>query len=178
MSYEHVPPSKKEKVFRVLVLATPNVMLSSNIERGTAVEAAIAILACECVASPDRTGFGGGFVALIYRHETRKIESLIATERSPMHSSEKSNAESRIRYVGVPGMLKGLWEMYIRYETTKSWKHLLHGTLELARDYVKDNSEVTKTLQGNLKLSKLINNKKLTETIKILINNEPKELEY
>lgn len=92
-----------------------------------------------------------------------------------MHSSEKSNAESRIRYVGVPGMLKGLWEMYIRYETTKSWKHLLHGTLELARDYVKDNSEVTKTLQGNLKLSKLINNKKLTETIKILINNEPKE---
>lgn len=141
-------------------------------ERGTAVETAIAILACECVASPGKTGFGGGFVALIYRHETRQIESLVATERSPKHESEKSNSESRIKYVGVPGMLKGLWAMYTRYETTKPWKHLLHGTLELASEYVKDNSEITKTLEDN---AKLINSKKLKETLTILMNNEPKE---
>lgn len=124
----------------------------------TAVEVAIAILACECVASPENTGFGGGFVAMIYRQKTGTVETLIATESS--YIAELPD-EDPIHTVGVPGMLKGLWEMYKRYETSTSWSSLMKESYALAKEYAKGGNQVI--------------HPQLLETIEVIMYNEPKE---
>lgn len=135
----------------------------------TAVEVAIAILACECVASPEYTGFGGGFVAMIYRKKTDTVETLIATEWS--HIAELPGEEP-IHFVGVPGMLKGLWEMYKRYETSMGWDSLMKGAHQLAKEYAEGNQKRTKEFGDD---ENLILSKRLQETIDVVMYHEPKE---
>lgn len=139
-------------------------------QKGTAVEVAIAVLACECVASPEITGFGGGFVALIYRSSTGEVESMIATEKS--HIVEFPGTEA-IHTVGVPGMLKGLWEMYNRYETSISWNNLIRGAFDLASEHDKNNDEHANKFESEKR--HLILSNPLLQTVTAIMNNEPKE---
>lgn len=130
---------------------------------------AIAILACECVASPGRTGLGGGFVAMIYRQKTGLVETLIATEKA--YLAELPN-DKQIHKVGVPGMLDGLDEMYKRYGTTMGWDRLIDGAYDLAKKYAENNDELLKEY-GEFK--HLIKSAQLQETLEDIMYNEPKE---
>lgn len=136
-------------------------------------EVALAVLACECVESPDKTGFGGGLVAMIYRHETKLVETLIATERSHIRNISKEITE--INQVGVPGLLKGMWEMYTRYDTTKPWKSLLQGAYKVAESYAIDNRELINKFKKHEHAKYLILSKTLRDSLKTLIDHEPKE---
>lgn len=132
-------------------------------------EVAIAILACECVASPGSTGLGGGFVAMIYRQKTGIVETLIATEKAYLAEMPNDNP---IHRVGVPGMLEGLGEMYKRYETTMGWDRLISGAYKLAKKYAENNDEL---LEEHKEFKHLIKSQQLQETLEDIMYNEPKE---
>lgn len=132
-------------------------------KKGTAVEIAIAILACECVASPDLTGLGGGFVAMIYNHAEDTIDTLIATESS--HLSHLDNNAEDVKKAGVPGMLMGLRSLHQHYSSTMEWQNLLEGACELASEYAEDNQEL---MNKYPKYKHLILSKELNRTFETI----------
>lgn len=110
-----------------------NILQNHN---GTAVDAAIATLFCEGVAVPQSMGLGGGFFATIYNKADNNVETLIARERAPLaaHANMYANMSevTGILSVGVPGELKGYWEMHQKYGRI-DWKTLIEPSIELCK---------------------------------------------
>lgn len=134
-------------------------------------EAAIAILACECVASPGKTGFGGGFVALIYNQKTKAVHSLIATETAILNA-DQANFNNPMHAVGVPGLVKGMWEMYSHFDSTMKWKTLMYGAYNLAKKYANNDEEL---LRENPEYKHLILSKQLFKTVETIMD-KPNDL--
>lgn len=77
--------------------AAPCADVAINIlkRNGSAVDAAIAALFCEGVASPQSMGLGGGFLMTIYIKETGEIETLNARETAPAAATKDMYAKNR-----------------------------------------------------------------------------------
>ncbi|XP_024939559.1 glutathione hydrolase 1 proenzyme isoform X2 [Cephus cinctus] len=144
-------------------------MLAKN---GSAVDAAIAALICEGIASLHSTGLGGGFFMTIWDAETEAAYSLDARETAPGNATENMYLENTTlsQYgglaVAVPGELLGYWEAHQRFGKL-TWSELFEPNIELC--YI--GSYVTNYLASYL-LNKKENIKAEPTLAEILINPE------
>ncbi|XP_012280874.1 glutathione hydrolase 1 proenzyme-like [Orussus abietinus] len=124
-------------------------MLEKN---GSAVDAAIAALLCEGVASLHSMGLGGGFLMTIWDGKNKVADYLDARETAPLGSREnmfeKNNVSSLTGglAVAVPGELLGYWEAHQKYGKLP-WKELFTPVIKLCAT----GSKVTKYLMNYLK---------------------------
>ncbi|XP_071652138.1 glutathione hydrolase 1 proenzyme isoform X2 [Temnothorax longispinosus] len=108
-------------------------ILSRN---GSAVDAAIAALLCEGVASLHSMGLGGGFLMTIWDAKSKTADYLDARETAPMAATEDmfdGNAKLAMYgglAVAVPGELMGYWEAYKKYGKLP-WSELFEPTIKL-----------------------------------------------
>ncbi|XP_029670712.1 scoloptoxin SSD14-like [Formica exsecta] len=108
-------------------------MLARN---GSAVDAAIAALLCEGIASLHSMGLGGGFLMTIWDPKTKTADYLDARETAPMAATEDmfdGNAHLAMyggKAVAVPGELMGYWEAYKKYGKL-SWSELFEPAIKL-----------------------------------------------
>lgn len=114
--------------------------IGSNILKkgGSAVDSAIATLACEGVAIPASTGIGGGFLMTIYIRKNQTSVTLNAREVAPLHASENMyGSDPELSYKGglavaVPGELRGYWYAHKRFGVLP-WKEILQPVIDLCR---------------------------------------------
>ncbi|XP_065081880.1 glutathione hydrolase 1 proenzyme-like [Ochlerotatus camptorhynchus] len=120
---------------------------------GSAVDAAISLMLCEELTSPQSTGIGGGFLATVYNRETGVVESLDAREMAPSAAKEDmfvGNGDAAVEgglAIATPGVIKGFWELHQRYGKLK-WKELFEPVIQLARDGVKVSQFLVSALQS------------------------------
>ncbi|XP_029048723.2 glutathione hydrolase 1 proenzyme-like [Osmia bicornis bicornis] len=107
------------------------------IRGGSAVDAAIAALLCEGVASLHSMGLGGGFLMTIW--DGKKASYLDARETAPskadkdMFQGDAKLSQRGGLAVAVPGELLGYWEAHRRYGKLP-WSELFEPTISLCHD--------------------------------------------
>lgn len=105
-------------------------------KNGTAVDAAIAALFCNGVVTMQSMGLGGGFLMTIYKKDERKAYFLNAREKAPLkaknelYKDNQSISRNGALAIGVPGELKGYWELYQRFGTL-AWKDLIQPSVDI-----------------------------------------------
>ncbi|XP_011144362.1 glutathione hydrolase 1 proenzyme isoform X2 [Harpegnathos saltator] len=105
---------------------------------GSAVDAAIAALLCEGIASLHSMGLGGGFLMTIWDAKNEKADFLDAREAAPSAAKENmfdGNAELAMYgglAVAVPGEVMGYWEAHQKYGRLK-WSELFEPAIELCK---------------------------------------------
>ncbi|XP_011255278.1 glutathione hydrolase 1 proenzyme [Camponotus floridanus] len=105
-------------------------------KNGSAVDAAIAALLCEGVASLHSMGLGGGFLMTIWDAKNKTADYLDARETAPMAATEDmydGNAHLAMYgglAVAVPGELMGYWEAHQKYGRLL-WSELFAPTIKL-----------------------------------------------
>ncbi|XP_012526690.1 glutathione hydrolase 1 proenzyme [Monomorium pharaonis] len=108
-------------------------ILSRN---GSAVDAAIAALLCEGIASLHSMGLGGGFFMTIWDAKSKTADYLDARETAPLAATEDmfdGNAHLAMYgglAVAVPGELMGYWEAYNKYGKLP-WAELFEPAIKL-----------------------------------------------
>ncbi|KAL2103986.1 hypothetical protein ACEWY4_000854 [Coilia grayii] len=106
-------------------------------KQGSSVDAAIAAALCLGIVHPHTSGLGGGGVMLV--HDIRKNESRVIDfhETAPSAIREEmlqSDLEEKPGVlVGVPGMLKGMYEAHQLYGRLP-WKDVVTMAADVARD--------------------------------------------
>ena len=84
-----------------------------ELQNGTAVDAAIAVLFCNGLISSHSMGIGGGFLMTVYERQKGRVTTIDAREAAPAKATEDmyhSNATLSANgglAVGVPGEIKG-----------------------------------------------------------------------
>lgn len=142
-------------------------ILSKN---GTAVDAAIAALLCEGIASLQSMGLGGGFLMTIWDAKSKKAAYLDARETAPSAATENmfdGNAHLAMYgglAVAVPGELMGYWEAHKEYGRLP-WAELFDPAIKLCET----GSRVTNYLAAYL-VEKEPMIKKESSLAEILIN--------
>ena len=121
----------------VAVDSVPCSTVGRNIllQRGTAVDAAIAVLFCNGVVTSQSMGIGGGFIMTIHLANGTAL-SLVAREMAPAASTRDMfrNSSSLLgpRSGGVPGEVRGYWEAKQRLGSPHvSWAELVQPAIEL-----------------------------------------------
>ncbi|KAF7997295.1 hypothetical protein HCN44_005572 [Aphidius gifuensis] len=124
-------------------------MLKKN---GSAVDAAIATLLCEGVASLHSMGLGGGFLMTIWDASKKKSVFLNARETAPA-ASHKNMFEGNAtlsqfggKAIGIPGELLGYWEAH-KYYGKLPWRELFLPTIELCENGIVVNEYLANTLR-------------------------------
>ncbi|CAK9822860.1 Glutathione hydrolase 1 proenzyme [Anthophora retusa] len=118
---------------------------------GSAVDAAIAALLCEGVASLHSMGLGGGFLMTIWDAYTKTADYLDARETAPyaahedMFQGDPNLAMYGGLAVAVPGEVRGYWEAHQKYGKLP-WSDLFEPTISLCAT----GSRVTKYLSSYL----------------------------
>ncbi|KAJ9575156.1 hypothetical protein L9F63_025893, partial [Diploptera punctata] len=111
---------------------------------GSAVDAAIAVLFCQGVADPHRSGIGGGMYMLIYQREKRsgsfhRCSRISAKLAHADMFQENRNGSLKVKICGmsiaVPGELLGLWEAHKRFGVIP-WKELVEPSIHLCEEGV------------------------------------------
>ncbi|KAL8577143.1 hypothetical protein ACOMHN_052445 [Nucella lapillus] len=104
--------------------------------QGNAVDAAVATVLCGGVLNGHSSGIGGGSFIVVYNRTTRQATTFNARETAPgfatedMYVNDPSQSVIGGKAVGVPGELKGLWEIHQRYGRVP-WATLLQPTIDL-----------------------------------------------
>lgn len=81
-------------------------------------------------------GIGGGFVGNIYKSKDKKAYSVNAREVAPlkvradMFKTEQDTYKGPLS-IGVPGEIKGYWELYKRFGGSVPWKDLIEPSIKL-----------------------------------------------
>lgn len=123
---------------------------------GNIFDAAIATLFCNGIATAQSMGIGGGFVMNLYVHSERKAFTLNSKEMAPFAVTEdmfKSADEYMFgpQTIGVPGEVKGYWELYNRYASKKfSWKQLVEPSIKVCESELKLSKHMFDFLQPRL----------------------------
>ncbi|XP_054010591.1 glutathione hydrolase 1 proenzyme-like [Hylaeus anthracinus] len=105
---------------------------------GSAVDAAIAALLCEGVASLHSTGLGGGFLMTIWDARTKTADYLDARETAPAAARENMfQGDPKLSMYGglaiaVPGELYGYWEAHKKYGKIL-WYDLFQPSIALCK---------------------------------------------
>ncbi|XP_011867582.1 PREDICTED: gamma-glutamyltranspeptidase 1-like [Vollenhovia emeryi] len=103
---------------------------------GSAVDAAIAALLCESVASLHSMGLGGGFFMTIWDAKSKTADFLDARETAPLAATEKMyDGNARLSMYGglavaVPGELMGYSEAHKKYGRLP-WPELFEPAIKL-----------------------------------------------
>lgn len=110
---------------------------------GSAVDAAIAVSFALAVCEPYSSGIGGGGFLVVFDQETRQVKTLDARETAPssahrdMYLKDGQPDDNLSCFgplsVGVPGLVRGLWELH-RASGTLPWKDLLEPAIALAAE--------------------------------------------
>lgn len=104
---------------------------------GSAVDAAVATSFCLGLFSMHSTGIGGGGLMVVYQRKTKTMESFDYRETAPgksredMFQNEPEKSKSGGLSIGVPGEVKGLYEIHKKYGILP-WKELIQPTIDLA----------------------------------------------
>ncbi|KXJ77452.1 hypothetical protein RP20_CCG007497 [Aedes albopictus] len=120
---------------------------------GSAVDAAITLMLCEELTSPQSTGIGGGFLATVYNRKTGVVETMDAREMAPAAATEDmfiGDDDAAVLgglAIGTPGVIKGFWELHERYGNLP-WKELFDPVIELARNGITVNPFLVSALQS------------------------------
>lgn len=117
---------------------------------GHIVDAAIATLFCNGIATIQSMGIGGGFVMNLYIHDERKAHTLNVKEVAPLAATEgmfKSQDEYLVGplTIAVPGEVKGYWELHQKYGK-KKWASLVEPTIKLCEEGV----QMTKHMRDSI----------------------------
>ncbi|KAK2584968.1 hypothetical protein KPH14_002556 [Odynerus spinipes] len=172
-------------------------ILSKN---GSAVDAAIAALLCEGVASLHSMGLGGGFLMTIWDAESQTADYLDARETAPAAATENMfHGDAHLSMYGglavaVPGELRGYWEAHKKYGKLK-WRELFEPAIALClkgsviNDYlhayliekeskIKAESSLAEILidpatKRPWKLGERIRRPRLAKTLREIANNGP-----
>ncbi|KAH0564712.1 glutathione hydrolase 1 proenzyme-like [Cotesia glomerata] len=129
-----------------------NSMLLKN---GSAVDAAIATLLCEGIASPHSMGLGGGFLMTIWDAKTKKAEFLNARETAPAKATRDmygGNATASMfggKAIAVPGELLGYWEAHQKYGRLP-WADLFTPTIKLCEEGIEMNRYLDERLKSKI----------------------------
>ncbi|XP_076283202.1 glutathione hydrolase 1 proenzyme [Lasioglossum baleicum] len=105
-------------------------------KNGSAVDAAIAALLCEGVASLHSMGLGGGFLMTIWDARNKTAKYLDARETAPAKATENmfdgnaTLAQFGGLAIAVPGELAGYWAAHQQYGKLK-WSDLFEPTIAL-----------------------------------------------
>ena len=125
-------------------------------QHGTAVDAAIAVLACNGAVHPHSLGLGGGFFMTIFVKSENKTYFLNARETAPQAAHEtmftQNPLESQVgpKSIAVPGELLGYVEAKERFGNDQlSLMDLLEPTIQLCQNGIK----VTRSLEKAMKAS-------------------------
>lgn len=119
---------------------------------GSAVDAAIAILFCQGVAEPHRSGLGGGMYMLIYQRDERHAVAIDARETAPRAAHRdmfERNINSSSRgglSIAVPGELFGLWEAHKHFGILP-WSELVEPSVILCEEGVVINQHLAECIQ-------------------------------
>ncbi|XP_033749148.1 glutathione hydrolase 1 proenzyme-like [Pecten maximus] len=120
---------------------------------GSAVDATIAALLCQCVQNMHSCGIGGGHFMTIYNREKKTGYIIVAREMAPRAASEdmyignQSSEEGGIA-VGIPGEIKGLYTAW-KLGGKLPWKTLFQPTIRLLRDGMPVNSALAASIESN-----------------------------
>ncbi|XP_060064170.1 glutathione hydrolase 1 proenzyme-like [Ylistrum balloti] len=119
---------------------------------GSAVDAAIAALLCQCVQNLHSCGIGGGHFMTVYNRENNTAYTINAREMAPRAASEnmyvkQSSVEGGIA-VGIPGEIKGLHTAW-KLGGKLPWKTLFQPTIRLLRDGMPVNSALASAIERN-----------------------------
>ncbi|KAK3084146.1 hypothetical protein FSP39_008991 [Pinctada imbricata] len=103
---------------------------------GSAIDAAIASLLCQCVQNAHSCGIGGGHFMTVYNRQNRTSYTIMAREMAPGSASEEmyvpdnaSSVEGGLA-VGIPGEIKGL-HLAWTIGGTLPWEELFKPTIDL-----------------------------------------------
>ncbi|XP_052083705.1 glutathione hydrolase 1 proenzyme-like [Mytilus californianus] len=104
---------------------------------GSAVDAAIATLLCQCISNFHSCGIGGGFFMTVYNKESRSAYTIMAREMAPSEANEtmfvgRSSTEGGLA-VGIPGEIRGLWLAH-QIGGKLPWKDLFQPSIKLCRE--------------------------------------------
>ncbi|HMJ14580.1 MAG TPA: gamma-glutamyltransferase [Polyangiaceae bacterium] len=127
---------------------------------GNAVDAAVAAAFVAGVTSPSSSGIGGGGFAMVWLASEQKPVLLDFREVAPqrvdaarLEERPLPNAE-RGRLIGVPGEVKGLFELHQRYGK-RSWADVVGGAVHAAEKGFPVNPHLAKTLASARELAGL-----------------------
>lgn len=157
---------------------------------GNAFDAAVAASFALSVLRPHSTGIGGGGFFLFRKSNSDKPQFLDARERSPNKTQKNSLNQVSIKdsarkgaLVGIPGLTKGLEEIYQRHGSGKlGWSELIQPSINLASDgfpvypHLAEAIKLAKDKAGFSLDKKLIKdrtfqNKDLAETLRVISKN-------
>uniref|UniRef100_A0A6P7EXW8 Glutathione hydrolase 1 proenzyme-like isoform X1 n=1 Tax=Diabrotica virgifera virgifera TaxID=50390 RepID=A0A6P7EXW8_DIAVI len=146
---------------------------------GTVADAAIATLFCESVGSPQSLSIGAGFLMTIYNRTTGEVITLNAREVAPMKATQDMFGGNAILAsigglaVGVPGELRGYWQLYHKHGGGVPWKDLVQPSIDLCFNginittYIESALNKTRVLiKNNTLLSEIFINPLTNETYK------------
>ncbi|XP_076080122.1 glutathione hydrolase 1 proenzyme-like [Mytilus galloprovincialis] len=106
---------------------------------GSAVDAAIATLLCQCVSNLQSCGIGGGFFMTVFNKKNKSAYTIIARETAPDGANAtmfdgRSSTEGGLA-VGVPGEIRGYWLAH-QIGGRLPWKELFQPSIKLCREGV------------------------------------------
>lgn len=126
-------------------------------KHGSAVDAAIAALLCEGIASLHSMGLGGGFLMTIWDASSKTANYLDARETAPAKATENMfNGNATLAQFGglaiaVPGELAGYWAAHRKYGKLK-WSELFEPAIALCETGSVVNDYLAKYLLNKEKL--------------------------
>jgi gamma-glutamyltranspeptidase len=163
---------------------------------GNAMDAAIAAAATLSVAIPNMNGLGGDSIALWYSSKSKKILTINGSGKSPKKASISYFKSLGLREIPqrsplsitVPGVVDA-WDTSLKKFGKKKLKNVLNDAIKLAENGIKIDKYLNDFFKGDvykrliknnknlsniyglpkdIKLGKIIKQKKLAETLKIL----------
>ena len=165
---------------------------------GNAIDAAIAAASTLAVAIPNMNGLGGDSIALYYSSKKKKVYTINGSGKSPKKASTryfknlglKEIPQRSSLSITVPGVIHA-WETSLKKYGTKKLKDILEDAINLAekgikvddylynffkgniyKDLIKKNKNLSNIygLPKNIKFGKIIKQKKLAKTLRVLGN--------
>lgn len=143
--------------YLILVFFLLSIYYSDFLERGgNIVDAAIATLFCNGIATAQSMGIGGGFLLNLYIHKDRKAYTLNSKELAPLAATEDM-FKNPDQYndgplsIGVPGEVKGYWELYKRFASKNfSWKELVEPAIKVCESELKLSKHMSDFIEPRL----------------------------
>ena len=169
---------------------------------GNAIDAAIAAASTLAVAIPNMNGLGGDSIALYYCSKKKKIYTINGSGKSPKKASVKYFTNLGLKKIPqrgslsitVPGVIDA-WETSLKKYGKKNLKYVLQDSIKLAENGIKVDKYLYNFFKGDvyknlikknknlsnifglpkdIKLGKIIKQKKLAQTLKVLAKSGSK----
>ncbi|XP_055998879.1 glutathione hydrolase 1 proenzyme-like [Ostrea edulis] len=108
-------------------------------QQGSAVDAAIATILCQCTENIHSCGIGGGHFMTVYNRRNKTAYTIIAREMAPRDASQDMFLKDNISSIegglsiGIPGNIKGFYEAW-KIGGKLPWKDLFQPAIKKLRE--------------------------------------------